>query len=331
VTALVRRRSRRPVIALGVTLVVAAVAAVVGLTTGSFQASVGDVASALSGTGDARTSLVVLGLRVPRISAALAIGAALGLAGAVFQTLARNPLASPDIVGFSAGSATGALIGLTLIAPTASPAAGAWMGGLLTVVVVMMIARRVGISREKTILAGIALSMLLSAVNDYLLTRAPLEIARNATQWLFGSLVAASASDVALLLASLIVLSTVLVVVHREVRALELGDDTARSLGVRTGRAKLVLIVVAALLTGTATAVAGPIGFVALAAPQLARRVMGTSGIPLVGSAAIGATVLLIADVVAQRALAPLQIPVGLVTGVVGGAYLFWIVARTRR
>ncbi len=205
-TALVRRRSRRPVIALGVTLVVAAVAAVVGLTTGSFQASVGDVASALSGTGDARTSLVVLGLRVPRISAALAIGAALGLAGAVFQTLARNPLASPDIVGFSAGSATGALIGLTLIAPTASPAAGAWMGGLLTVVVVMMIARRVGISREKTILAGIALSMLLSAVNDYLLTRAPLEIARNATQWLFGSLVAASASDVALLLASLIVL-----------------------------------------------------------------------------------------------------------------------------
>ncbi len=102
-------------------------------------------------------------------------------------------------------------------------------------------------------------------------------------------------------------------------------------MGVRTPRVRLVLLVVAALLTGTATAVSGPIGFIALAAPQLARRLFGTSGIPLLGSALTGATVLVIADVVAQRALAPLQIPVGLLTGVVGGAYLFWIVARSRR
>lgn len=325
------RRRRRYALVLVGTLVVAAIAAVVGLTTGSFQASLGQVASALTGEGDGRTSVVVVGLRVPRILAALAIGAALGMAGAVFQTLARNPLASPDIVGFSAGSATGALVGLTLLAPAASPAAGAWIGGLLTVVVVMAIARSVGVSRERTILAGIALSTLLSAVNDYLLTRAPLEIARNATQWLHGSLAATSLDDVALLLASIGILSLVLIVVYRDFRALELGDDTAVALGVRTGRARLVLIVVAAILTGTATAVAGPIGFIALAAPQLARRTMGTSGIPLVGSAVTGAAVLLVADVTAQRALAPLQIPVGLLTAVVGGAYLFWIVSRRRR
>jgi iron complex transport system permease protein len=137
--------------------------------------------------------------------------------------------------------------------------------------------------------------------------------------------------DVALLLGALAILSLVLTLVHRDFRALELGDDTARSLGVRTGRVRLLLVVVAALLTGTATAVSGPIGFIALAAPQLARRTLGTSGIPLFGSALTGAVVLVIADVVAQRALAPLQIPVGLLTGVVGGAYLFWIVARTRR
>lgn len=325
------RRRRRYALVLVGTLVVAVIAAVVGLTTGSFQASLGQVASALTGEGDGRTSVVVVGLRVPRILAALAIGAALGMAGAVFQTLARNPLASPDIVGFSAGSATGALVGLTLLAPAASPAAGAWIGGLLTVVVVMAIARSVGVSRERTILAGIALSTLLSAVNDYLLTRAPLEIARNATQWLHGSLAATSLDDVALLLASIGVLSLVLIVVYRDFRALELGDDTAVALGVRTGRVRLVLIVVAAILTGTATAVAGPIGFIALAAPQLARRTMGTSGIPLVGSAVTGAAVLLVADVTAQRALAPLQIPVGLLTAVVGGAYLFWIVSRRRR
>lgn len=325
------RRRRRYALVLVGTLVVAAIAAVVGLTTGSFQASLGQVASALTGEGDGRTSVVVVGLRVPRILAALAIGAALGMAGAVFQTLARNPLASPDIVGFSAGSATGALVGLTLLAPAASPAAGAWIGGLLTVVVVMAIARSVGVSRERTILAGIALSTLLSAVNDYLLTRAPLEIARNATQWLHGSLAATSLDDVALLIASIGILSLVLIVVYRDFRALELGDDTAAALGVRTGRVRLVLIVVAAILTGTATAVAGPIGFIALAAPQLARRTMGTSGIPLVGSAVTGAAVLLVADVTAQRALAPLQIPVGLLTAVVGGAYLFWIVSRRRR
>lgn len=326
-----RRRPRRAAVVLVLTLAVAVVAALVGLTTGSFHASLGEVASALAGDADGRTTVVVMGLRVPRILAALAIGAALGLAGAVFQTLARNPLASPDIVGFSAGSATGALLGLTVIAPTASPAAGAWIGGLLTVVVVMAIARSVGVSRERTILAGIALSTLLAAVNDYLLTRAPLEIARNADQWLHGSLAATSMPDVGLLVGALGILGLLLLAVHRDFRTLELGDDTARSLGVRTGRVRLLLVVVAALLIGTATAVAGPIGFIALAAPQLARRTMGTSGIPLWGSAVVGAAVLLVADVIAQRALAPLQIPVGLLTAVVGGAYLFWIVARTRR
>ncbi|WP_167494181.1 FecCD family ABC transporter permease [Microbacterium hydrothermale] len=327
----VQARRRRGVLITAVTLAVALAAAVVGLTTGSFHTSLPEVVSALTGHADARTSVVVLGLRVPRVLAALLIGAALALAGAVFQTLARNPLASPDIVGFTAGSATGALIGLIVIAPTASPAAGAWTGGLLTVVVVMLIARSVGVSRERTILAGIALSMLLAAVNDYLLTRAPIDIARNADQWLHGSLAATSMDDVALLAGSIGILSLVLVLLHRDLRALELGDDTARALGVRTPRLRLALIVVAALLTGTATAVAGPIGFVALAAPQLARRMLGSAGIPLVGSALTGASVLVVADVIAQRALAPLQIPVGLLTGVVGGAYLFWVVARSRR
>lgn len=327
----VQARRRRGVLVTAVTLAAALAAAAVGLTTGSFHTSLPEVVSALTGHADARTSVVVLGLRVPRVLAALLIGAALALAGAVFQTLARNPLASPDIVGFTAGSATGALIGLIVIAPTASPAAGAWTGGLLTVVVVMLIARSVGVSRERTILAGIALSMLLAAVNDYLLTRAPIDIARNADQWLHGSLAATSMDDVALLAGSIGILSLMLVLLHRDLRALELGDDTARALGVRTSRLRLALIVVAALLTGTATAVAGPIGFVALAAPQLARRMLGSAGIPLVGSALTGATVLVVADVIAQRALAPLQIPVGLLTGVVGGAYLFWVVARSRR
>ncbi|WP_373426586.1 iron chelate uptake ABC transporter family permease subunit [Microbacterium trichothecenolyticum] len=138
---------------------------------------------------------------------------------------------------------------------------------------------------------------------------ASVRIARTADQWLHGSLAATSFADVALLLVSIGILGLVLAVIYRDFRALELDDETARSLGVRTARVRLALVIVAALLTGTATAVSGPIGFTALAAPQLARRAMGTSGVPVIGSAVTGATVLVVADVIAQRALAPLQLP----------------------
>lgn len=207
----------------------------------------------------------------------------------------------------------------------------AWAGGVGALLIVLFLTRGAGLASERTILAGIALAALLSAANEFLLTRAPTEVARSATLWLFGSLSATSWADVVLLLVAAGVLAVLLASQRGALRMLELGDDVATSLGVPLRRSRLLLLLLAAGLTGTATAVSGPIGFVALAAPQLARRASRSAGIPLTASAAVGAALLLASDVLAQRLLAPLQLPVGLVTGAVGGAYLFWLVARGRR
>ncbi|MWV60301.1 FecCD family ABC transporter permease [Rathayibacter sp. VKM Ac-2754] len=321
----------RPRTVLAVVVAVIALAAAAGIVGGSYETSLGDVRDALLGTASPRTSAIVVDLRLPRVIAGVLVGAALGLAGAVFQTLSRNPLGSPDIVGFSAGSASGALVCLVLLTPPANPALGAWAGGVGALLIVLFLTRGAGLASERTILAGIALAALLSAVNEYLLTRAPTEVARGATLWLFGSLSATSWADVALLASAGGLLAVLLASQRGALRVLELGDEVATGLGVPLRRTRLLLLLLAAGLTGTATAVSGPIGFVALAAPQLARRATRSAGIPLAASMAIGAALLLASDVLAQRLLAPLQLPVGLVTGAVGGAYLFWLVARGRR
>lgn len=325
-----RRSSRHSLVVTTVVMVVAA-AAIAGVVGGSYATSPAEVVDAIVGTASARTSVIVVELRLPRVLAGIVVGAALGLAGAVFQTLSRNPLGSPDIVGFSAGSASGALVCLVLLTPAADPALGAWAGGVGAVLIVLFLTRGGGLASERTILAGIALAALLAAANEYLLTRAPTEVARAATLWLFGSLSATGWDDVAFATIAVAVLGALLFSQRRALRILELGDEVAVSLGVPLGRTRLVLLLLAAGLTGTATAISGPIGFVALASPQLARRATGSAGIPLGTSMLVGAALLLVSDVLAQRLLAPLQLPVGLVTGAVGGAYLFWLVARGRR
>lgn len=330
-TATAARRSTRHARVIAVVVAITVAAAMAGVVGGSYGTSPAEVVDALLGTASTRTTAIVVDLRLPRVLAGILVGAALGLAGAVFQTLSRNPLGSPDIVGFSAGSASGALVCLVLLTPPADPALGAWAGGVGAVLVVLFLTRGGGLASERTILAGIALAALLSAANEYLLTRAPTEVARAATLWLFGSLSATGWDDVVLAAVAGASLALLLFSQRRALRILELGDEVAVSLGVPLKRTRLVLLLLAAGLTGTATAISGPIGFVALAAPQLARRATGSAGIPLGASAAVGAALLLVSDLLAQRLLAPLQLPVGLVTGAVGGAYLFWLVARGRR
>ncbi|PWJ48459.1 iron complex transport system permease protein [Quadrisphaera granulorum] len=306
----------------------AATLAVASLLGGSYRASPDAVLRSLLGEGTPADDVVVLGLRLPRLCAALLVGAALATAGAVFQTLTRNPLGSPDVIGFTTGSATGALAVVVIGVGALSPAAGAWLGGALAAGVVLLLTRGAGTGSDRTVLVGIALAAALASVNDYLITRAPLEVAQVARTWLFGSLAVTRWPDVAVLAASLTVLLPAVFVQARTLRVLDLGDDVAAALGVPLGRSRVVLVLTAVGLTGTATAAAGPIGFVALAAPQLARRMLRAPTIPLVTSAVTGAVLLLAADLAAQRLLAPLQLPVGLVTGAIGGAYLLWLVVR---
>ena len=257
---------------------------------------------------------LVLNQRLPRMLAALVVGAALGLSGAIFQSVSRNALGSPDIIGFTVGSATGAL-SVVLIGPLAATGVGmgmgAILGGFVTAAVVMLLAGLGGGATmgQKMVLIGIAVSAMLSSVNDYLITRGDLEKAEAAKTWQHGSLNAISWGQMEVQSVILVIAIPLILMLTRRLRTLELGD---------------------VLLVAIAISVAGPIGFLALIAPQLARRFWRTPGTAMWHSALMGAAILVLADFVAARALAPFQIPVGLVTGAIGGLYMLWLLNRQR-
>lgn len=321
-------------------LVVAALLLVAGLTlaTGTYRITPSGVWQVLHGGGSALDRQVVLQQRLPRLLAAVLVGACLATSGAVFQTLSRNPLGSPDVLGFTTGCATGALVtglagGLAGAGrvSTWGMGAGAVAGGLVTVGITLAIRRGRTTVDDALVLTGIALAALLSAVNDYLLTRADLEQAEQAKAWLYGSLNGVGwVSVVGPALAALPLLAVALAG-QRWLRVIELGDDRAASLGLDLPVANGLLVLVAVALAACAVAVTGPVAFVALAAPQLAHRLWHSAGLVLWQAALLGGALLALADLVAARAMAPFQIPVGLVTGGLGGAYLVWLLLRRRR
>ncbi|MBP2479301.1 iron complex transport system permease protein [Crossiella equi] len=310
----------------------AAATAVFAMTTGDFELTPGEVVSALLGAGDGATEFVVLTLRLPRVAAALLIGTALAVSGAVMQSLTRNPLGSPDFIGFTTGSATGAILVIVLFQGSmAMVSAGALAGGLLTLVIAYLLAFRGGLQVARLVLVGIGLSSLLVAVNLYLVTEANLYDALAAQAWQTGSLNGRTWAHLLPLGLAMLALLPLAFAYGRRLAVLEMGDSAATALGVRAERTRLVLVLVSVGLCALATAAAGPISFIALAAPQLARRLTGAAG-PNLGAAALtGAFLLSLADLLVQRVFAPVQLPVGIVTGAIGGLYLVWLLAREWR
>lgn len=302
-----------------------------GVFTGTYHITTARVLEVLGGGGSATDRFIVIDQRVARLAAALMVGASLGMAGSLFQTLSRNPLGSPDIIGFTTGSTTGALTILLVGGGSTGIGAGggAVLGGLATAVLVqVMSTARGGAGGSRLVITGIAVGSMLASVNDYLITRADTESAESAKAWTFGSLNAITWTQVAPVALAFPVLLVATALLARPLRMLEMGDDTAAGLGVRIAHVRTAVLVVGVMLTGTAIAVSGPIGFLALAAPRLARRVGRVPGTPVATAALTGALLLCAADFVAQRALAPFQIPVGLVTGALGGLYLMWLLWR---
>ncbi|WP_246187039.1 FecCD family ABC transporter permease [Microlunatus speluncae] len=299
--------------------------ALVALATGSYQLSLGQVASALTGGETGLVHDIVVEWRLPRVAAAVIFGAALGVSGAMFQSLTRNPLASPDVIGFSAGSYTGALIVIILINGSyVQVAGGALLGGIATALLVYVLAWSRGVQGFRLIIAGIGVSAMLASLNTWMMLRAKLEVALSAAAWGAGSLNGVSWDQVRIGGAFIAVLLVLAGMLSRPMRQLELGDDTAAAQGVRIAAARLALIVVGVALTATVTAASGPIAFIALAAPQIARRLARTAGITLLPAAFVGALLLVAADFVAQH-LAPTPLPVGLITVMIGGGYLGWL------
>lgn len=337
-TLLVRRRrfsllADVRTIAVCLLLAVTAVAlSLVSLGTGDIAVPVPEVVNALLGRGSGRTDLVVVQWRLPRVLLALTIGAVLAVSGAIFQTLTDNPLGSPDIIGFTTGSYTGALVVILLLhGSSTAVAGGALIGGLATAVVVYLLAYRGGMRGFRLIIVGIAITAMLGSVNTYLSIKADFEMAMLAALWGAGSLGGLGWDTALPMLAVSTVLLALVAPLAGRLRMLELGDDAARALGVRTERLRIELLLLGVALVAVATAAAGPIAFVALVAPQLARRLTRGPGVQLIPSALMGAALLVASDLVAQRAFAPLQLPVGVVTVSLGGIYLVWLLAREAR
>jgi iron complex transport system permease protein len=326
-----RRPARRTLLVCAAALLAIVVAAIAGLALGDYPLTTDEVIGVLTGRVDGLARTVVLDWRLPRVLAAIGFGAALGVSGAIFQTLTRNPLASPDIIGLANGSFTGMLVALLLLGGS-WPAlmAGSLLGGLAAAVAIFILALRQGLSGFRFIVVGIGVSAMLAAFNSWLLLRADLDVALFAAAWGAGTLNTATATVVWPALACLVVLFAVLPFAARPLRQIELGDDVAAATGVRLTRERAILIGLAVALVSAVTAVAGPIAFIALAAPQIARRLTRSPGIPLVATGLVGGVLLLASDLVAQH-LIPLTVPVGVVTVVVGGLYLTQLLLRERR
>lgn len=316
-----------------VALVVVVLALVTAaLSLGDRAIPVDRVVQAFTSGADRLDAMVVREWRAPRALAAAVFGACLGVSGALFQSLTRNPLGSPDIIGLNTGAYTGVLLVITLGGTGyAAFAAGALGGGVLTAAVVYLLAYSVGLQGFRLIIVGIAVSAFLSSVNSWFVVKSELDLALRAAVWGAGSLNGVRWPQVLGAGAVALALTVSLPWLSRRLAQLELGDDSSRVRGVHTEAGKAAVVVVGVALTSLVTAVTGPISFIALAAPQIARRLRrGSGGFDALGSALVGAALLAAADLLAQHALPMASVPVGAVTVCLGGVYLIWLLIREK-
>lgn len=307
-------------------LVVTMVPFCYGMTIGSYPISLPGVVSALFGSGDPGAVLIVRDLRLPRALAGLLAGLAFGMGGAIFQTVTRNPLASPDIVGVNAGAAALVVAGITF--GFGSGTVLGVIGGLGAGLLVYVLSWRRGTTGYRFILVGVGVAAMCTGITDFLMTRAQVFEAQRAMGWLVGSLNDREWSQVQPLAVALVVLTPVAVFLGPSMRQLQLGDDVALGLGTRPRVAHLALLVTGVGLATFATAAAGPVLFVALVAPQIAQRLAGMAWPPLIVSGLTGSAVILVADVAGRHVLPSTQLPVGVVTGALGAPVLLWLLTR---
>jgi len=329
------RLELRPLAVLCV-LASAAAAGVVGsISFGEFPLAPGEVLSALAGGGESSTRFIVLELRAPRALTAVLAGAALGIAGAIFQDVARNPLVAPDVIGLTWGAALAAVVLIVLVdsAGAVSVPAAALGGALAAGVGLYALAWRGGVQGYRLVLIGVGVAALLQAGVSYVLVRGRIIDVHQAYIWLVGSLNGRSWEHVWPLALTLAVLAPAILLLARRLEALQLGDDLARSLGVGVERSRLGLLGAAVVLCGIAVAAAGPLAFVAFIAPHVARR-LARSAAPLAvlpAAAAAGALLVVGADIAGRLVIAPREIPAGIVTAIVAAPYFLWLLRRANR
>lgn len=324
-----RGRSRNALVAL-LALIVAGLFAVTLMFGQSFIPPA-DVLRVLMGQDVPGASFTVGELRLPRAVLALLAGVSFGLGGAAFQIMLRNPLASPDIIGISAGASAAAVFAIVILSlsgPVVSVIAV--VAGLAIALLVYGLSFRGGVAGTRLILVGIGVAAMLDSMIAYTLMRAPAWTLQEAMRWLTGSVNGAQLAQTLPLLLAVVVFGGVLLGRARDLESLRLGDDTAAALGVRVGRTRIVVIVAAVGLIAVATAVAGPISFVAFLSGPIAARIGGRNGSILLPAGLVGAVLVLAGDYAGQFLL-PGRYPVGIVTGALGAPYLLYLIVRVNR
>lgn len=320
----------------GILLVALFVAIAASLYLGDYPVAPADIVrsllSPLTGDVDKGVDFIVLNVRLPRTVLAILTGIAFALSGAIFQTLLRNPLASPDIIGISHGASAAAVVCIVVLGITGlGVSLGALAGALATAFAIYGLAWRGGVTAYRIVLVGIGMAAIMGAVISYLFTRARLNEVQEALAWLVGSLNAANLNDIVPLAAALAVLVPATAFLVRGLDVIQLGDDAAIALGNRVEWTRLGLILVAVGHAAFATAAVGPVAFVAFVSGPIARFLLAGAGGGFLQSALVGATVMLGSDIVAQHALPATQLPVGVVTGIFGAGFLLWLLAVSSR
>ncbi len=312
-----------------VTLVALLALATWAMTLGSLPIPFGNVVKAVLGNGLPQEEFIVRDLRLPRVLSAIFVGAALAMSGAIFQGLVRNPLVSPDIIGINTGATLFAVFWIVNERnPSALPLV-AMAGALFAAGLIYLLAWKGGIAGGRLVLVGIGLNALFAGGTTYLMVFSSIERAASAQQWMSGSLYGVDGGDVRVLVFGLIALAPIAVALTWMLRIVQLGDIAARSVGLPLERTRLALIAAGCGLAALSVAVAGPVAFVALMTPHIARMLAGplSSGV-MMFTALIGAVIVLAADTVGLHFL-PVTLPVGVVTAAIGAPYFLFLLYRS--
>ena len=331
VTGSRQRRARRHARITGLLLALIAAAFVLTLLLGQSFTPPRDILRTLLGEDVPGVAFTVGQLRLPRAVLAVLAGLSFGLGGVAFQIMLRNPLASPDIIGISWGASAAAVFAIVVLGlkgPSVSILAVA--AGLGVALLVYGLSFRNGVAGTRLILVGIGVSAMLESVIAYILSTAPAWTLQEALRWLTGSVNGAQLGETLPLLAALAVFGGLLLSRGRDLETLRLGDDTAAALGVSVGRTRVLVIVAAVGLIASATAISGPIAFVAFLSGPIAARIVGNNGSLLIPAALVGAVLVLVGDYCGQFLL-PSRYPVGVVTGALGAPYLIFLIVRVNR
>lgn len=331
-----RRRLRRTVIGCTVLAALALALVVVSLTVGNTVYSPLDVVRVMLGETVPGASFTVGTLRLPRTITAVLVGIGFGMGGVIFQTMLRNALASPDIIGITSGASAAAVVAIAFFGLSGGTVSAiAVAAGLVTALLIAWLADGGGVIGARLILIGIGVGAMFQSVIAYVQTRADFEDVQESLRWLTGSLNSSLWEGVPPLALSMLVLVPLALLLAGRLSLLQLGDDTASALGIRVRGSRLALLAVGVGLVAVATAATGPIAFVAFVSGPIARRVVPDARSLLVPSALVGVVVVLAADLIAQYvaglAFGGARFPVGVVTGAIGAPFLLWLLARRNR